>query len=190
MHNAVNIRWLHLITKSMRLLNLVKEKSISMRWNHRRTNLLVLWAFRGIEQHVRESGIEIRDDTVGEMVGLFTAIASGTYDLLLLSTNEMLLTFPSVFAYSLWSADRVRWFLPPSVDTERWEARRKQCLDNWEGRVFTWCSLLIKCQSRERLSFSSSGSLISISTLFSNVFSFSTESVRCRFRARLPVSSK
>lgn len=47
----------------------------------------------------------------------------------------------------------------------------------------------MKFQSFERHVFISSGNFISITTLFSNVFNFSTESVRCRFLARLLFSS-
>ena len=53
----------------------------------------------------------------------------------------------------------------------------------------TLCSLLIKSQSRERHSLISSGSFTSITTLFSYVFSFSTESVRGRFFVRTELSS-
>ena len=54
----------------------------------------------------------------------------------------------------------------------------------------TLFSLLIKYQSCERHVLISSGNFILITTLFSNVFNFSTESVRCRFLVRLLSSTK
>ena len=192
MHNAIHIRWLHLVTKSMRLLNLVKEKSLSTQWDpqmNRPVYIVIVQRRRAAslpEQCQNTWRYFPRNDWFVHWNFRWDTRPRTSS----LATDESLLTFPSVFAYSLWLADRDWWFLPLSVDKECWQARRRTSKNLRGGiRSFTWCSLLTKCQSRERLDLISSGSLISIRTLFSKVLSFSTESVRCRFLVRCLLES-